>query len=115
MAQVISYDPAKLPAPVATPSKYEQELLVQYLNLAQKGKAAGDGTAYATKPEAVAAANSIKRAIRKHVNGDISLVMRVWEVTDGDAPGFFFALSQNTRELTGAAAAARANRGNPSA
>jgi hypothetical protein len=113
MAQVISYDPAKLPSPVATPSKYEQELLVQYVNLAQKGKAAGDGIAYESKKDAVSAANSIKRAIRKHVNGDLSLVMRVWQVTEGEpeAQGFFFAISENTRELTGAAAAARANRG----
>lgn len=110
MAAVVSYDPAKLPSPVATPSKYEQELLVQYVNLAQRGKAAGDGIAYATKKEAASAANSIKRAIRKHVNGDVSLIMRVWQVTDGENPGFFFALSTNTRELTGAAAAARAGR-----
>lgn len=110
MAQVVSYDPAKLPSAVSTPSKYEQELLLQYVALIQKGKAAGDGIAYEDKKGAVSAANSIKRAIRKHINGDLSLVMRVWQVTDGDAPGFFFAISENPRELTGAAAAARANR-----
>lgn len=104
MAKVVSYDPAKLPSPVATPSKYDQELLAQYVTLIQSGKAAGDGESYGTKKEAVSAANSIKRAIRKHINGDLSLVMRVWQ--DGET--FRFALSENTRELTGAAAAARA-------
>jgi len=106
MAKVVSYDPAKLPSPVATPSKYEQEFLAQFVTLAQNGKAAGDGEDYADKKAASAAANSIKRAIRKHVNGDISLVMRVWQ--DGEV--FHFALSANTRELTGAAATARAAR-----
>lgn len=103
MAKVVSYDPAKLPAPVAAPSKYDAALLARYVELATSGKAAGDGEDYASKKEAVAAANSIKRAIRKHVEGDISLVMRVWQ--DGEV--FHFALSENTRPLTGAAAAAR--------
>lgn len=107
MAKVVSFDPAKLPAPAATPSKYESELLAQYVTIVQSGKAAGDGEVYADKKAATAAANSIKRAIRKHVNGDISLVMRVWP----SGEGFQFALSANTRPLTGAAAAAREARG----
>lgn len=104
MAKVVSYDPAKLPAPVASPSKYDAELLGQYVKLATSGKAAGDGEDYGTQKEARAAANSIKRAIRKHVNGELSLQMRVWQ--DGEV--FHFALSENTRPLTGAAAAAAA-------
>lgn len=103
MAKVISYDPAKLPAPVAAPSKYDAALLAQYVSLTESGKAAGDGEDYADKKSAVAAANSIKRAIRKHLASDVSLVMRVWQ--DGEV--FHFALSTNTRPLTGAAAAAR--------
>lgn len=103
MAKVISYDPAKLPSPVQAPSKYAEELLVQYVSLIQGGKAAGDGEGYEDQKSARAAANSIKRAIRKHVNSDLSLQMRVWQ--DGDV--FRFALSENTRPLTGAAAAAK--------
>lgn len=103
MAQVVSYDPAKLPAPASTPSKYAPELLGQYVKLITGGKAAGDGETYEDQKAARSAANSIKRAIKKHVNGDISLVMRVWEI---DGEGFRFALSQNTRPLSGAAATA---------
>lgn len=104
MAQVVSYDPAKLPSPVAAPSKYDADLLRRYVELIGKGKAAGDGETYENAKAARGAANSIKRAIKKHVDDQLSLVMRVWQ----DEAGFHFALTENTRPLTGAAAAAAA-------
>lgn len=100
MANVVSFDPAKLPTASTTPPKHDEETLAAYQAEMNKGKAAGDGVAYDTSKDAKSAANSIKRSLRKI--GAASTRTRVWANKEGK---FQFALTWNEVPLTGNAAA----------